>query len=227
MNLLELSPVAFKLLFVLFSYANTDGKCWPSQLTLMKIVGVGRKDILKRAIKELEDNNIVSCNVQLSIPEHINANNGKRVPKKQSIYYIDGCKSYLSIIDGTRTLNLQFGDRWLHLRTIDNATGRGIYRGNKIPSVNDGGNIEKTAKNSLVPLTLGERYEIALAHKVPVEEVARVEKQVLNPENIAKYKHKTTYYTTIKWIDMRIDDGKLQTLDANGMMLLKTMGGET
>ena len=81
-------------------------------------------------------------------------------------------------------------------------------------------------KQALVPLTRQERYEIASACKVNIADVKQTEEQVLNPENIHKYKHETTYWTTKKWLQTSISKGNQRQLDEIGMMVLKTQAQE-
>ena len=87
-------------------------------------------------------------------------------------------------------------------------------------------NKQNNSKNNLSPLTVRQITEIALEMHVDTREVARVARQVLNPENIRKYKHKTTYHTVRKWIDLQISRKEIQTLDENGMMALNTLYGK-
>jgi len=84
---------------------------------------------------------------------------------------------------------------------------------------------EKDSKYSLSPLTRADRIEIALEYHIPLEEVFKVERQVLNPENISKYKHRTTFHTTKKWLDRKIDKGELRQLDEIGYMALEGLYG--
>lgn len=81
-------------------------------------------------------------------------------------------------------------------------------------------NKELNSKNSLTPLTQLDKYEIAVTHRVDIADVALMERQILNPENIAKYNHKTTYWAVTKWIDGAIARGTQRTLDQMGMEVL-------
>jgi hypothetical protein len=53
--LADLSPSAVRLAVALSSYANRDGRCWPSRNALMQRAGIGSKNTFARAMQELID----------------------------------------------------------------------------------------------------------------------------------------------------------------------------
>ena len=73
------------------------------------------------------------------------------------------------------------------------------------------------------PLTKQQILDIAVDLRVSYPDVELMEKEVLNPESIEKYKIKSTGLTVRKWLGRNIREGKQRTLDATGMMLLKDL----
>ena len=104
-----------------------------------------------------------------------------------------------------------------HTKEITKESNKEAIKKNSAPLEQSG------VKENLSPLTKEQRIKIALELHVDLQTVSRKEQEVLEPESIKKYKTQNIESTTRKWLRRAINEGKQQTLDENGMEVMRTL----